>query len=367
MVDIAQQLVAGDRGLLAADESVRTCNGRFARLGIPQDEPARRAYRELILTTPGLGESISGVILCDETIRQLTSDGAPFLTVLAQAGIIAGIKVDLGAEPMAAHPGEKVTAGLDGLEPRLREYARMGARFAKWRAVFTIGEATPSRACVEANAHALARYAALCQASGLVPIVEPEVLMAGGHNLARCAQVTDEVLHEVFAQLRTQGVVLEAMLLKPNMILPGAACPTQVSADAVAAATLRCLREAVPAAVAGITFLSGGQSGDLATARLAAMNRPTLASPPWPVAFSFGRAIQQPALTIWDGRDANAGRAQQALLRRAAANRGARRGIGPTAHATSVTGPPVTGSREDQPAPNRHNEAHRLHRAEGTA
>ncbi|OFE18371.1 fructose-bisphosphate aldolase [Humibacillus sp. DSM 29435] len=361
----AQLLVAGDKGLLAIDESIPTCNRRFARLGIPQDEPARRAYRELILTAPGLGESISGVILYDETARQLTSDGVPFLTVLAQAGIVAGIKVDLGAKPMAGHPGEKVTEGLDGLEPRLREYARMGARFAKWRAVFSIGEATPSRACIEANANALARYAALCQTTGLVPIVEPEVLMAGEHTLARCAQDTEEVLHEVFAQLRTQGVALDAMLLKPNMILPGAACPTQVSVDAVAAATLRCLRRAVPAAVAGIAFLSGGQSGDLASARLAAMNRPAQAPPPWPVAFSFGRAIQEPALTIWDGQDANAGRAQQALLRRTAANRDARRGAGPTTQATTVTGPPSTGGREAQPAPDRPVKA-RLVRAEGT-
>ena len=347
IAEIAQLLVAGDKGLLAIDESIPTCNRRFARLGIPQDEPARRAYRELILTAPGLGESISGIILYDETIREHTSDGVPFLTVLAQAGIIAGIKVDLGAKPMAGHPGEKVTEGLDGLEQRLREYARMGARFAKWRAVFTIGEATPSRACIEANAHALARYAALCQEAGLVPVVEPEVLMAGEHTLARCAQVTEEVLHEVFVQLRTQGVVLEAMLLKPNMILPGAACPTPVSVDAVAAATLRCLRQAVPAAVAGIAFLSGGQPGDLASARLAVINHGTGAPLPWPVAFSFGRAIQEPALTIWDGQDANAGRAQQALLRRAAANRDARRGVSPT---TDVERP-QTIDDPAQPAP----------------
>ena len=244
----------------------------------------------------------------------------------------------------------------------------MGARFAKWRAVFTIGEATPSRACIEANAHALARYAALCQEAGLVPVVEPEVLMAGEHTLGRCAQVTEEVLHEVFTQLRTQGVALEGMLLKPNMILPGAACPTQVSADAVAEATLRCLRRAVPAAVTGIAFLSGGQSGDHASTRLAAMNGPALAPLPWPVAFSFGRAIQQPALTIWDGQDANAGRAQQALLRRAAANRDARRGAGRPGSrpATTVTGPPVTSSREDEPDSDRHSGAPRLHRAEGT-
>ncbi len=326
LVDTARVLVGDDKGLLAIDESTSTCNTRFARLGIAQDEPARRAWRELILTTPGLGDAISGVILYDETIRQRTRGDVAFLTVLAQAGILAGIKVDLGAKPLSGHQGEKVTEGLDGLRPRLGEYARMGARFAKWRAVFTIGNDTPSRACVQANAHALARYAALCQEAGLVPVVEPEVLMTGDHTLARCAQVTSDVLGEVFAQLHTQGVALEAMLLKPNMVLPGLDCPTQDSVEVVAAATLRCLRRVVPAAVAGIAFLSGGQSGDLATARLAAMNTPALAPLPWPVAFSFGRAIQQPALTIWDGRDANTERAQQALLRRATANRDARRG-----------------------------------------
>jgi fructose-bisphosphate aldolase class I len=327
LVDVARALVTDDKGLLAIDESISTCNTRFARLGITQDESTRRAYRELLLTTPGLTDCISGVILYDETIRQHTRDGVAFLTVLAQAGIFAGIKVDLGAKPMAGHPGEKVTEGLDGLRQRLSEYARMGARFAKWRAVFSIGDATPSRSCVEANAHALARYAALCQEAGLVPIVEPEVLMTGDHILARSGQVTEDVLHAVFAQLHTQGVVLEAILLKPNMTLPGSACPTQDSVDTVAAATISCLRRAVPAAVAGIAFLSGGQSGDLATARLAAINSPALAPLPWPVAFSFGRAIQQPALTIWDGQDANVERAQQALLQRAKSNQDARRGL----------------------------------------
>jgi fructose-bisphosphate aldolase class I len=337
LVDTAQALVAGDKGLLAIDESIPTNNKRFARLGITQDEPTRRAWRELLLTTPGLADCISGIILCDETIREHTSDGVAFLTVLAQAGIVTGIKVDLGAKPMAGHPGEKVTEGLDGLRERLGEYAAMGARFAKWRAVFTIGELTPGRACVEANAHALARYAALCQETGLVPIVEPEVLMDGEHTLARCGQVTEDVLHEVFAQLHTHGVVLEAMLVKPNMILPGLACPTQDSVDTVAAATISSLRRTVPAAVAGIAFLSGGQSGDLATARLAAMNNPALAPLPWPIAFSFGRAIQQPAMTLWDGQDANTARAQQALLQRARSDQDARRGL--PAPMTSPTQP----------------------------
>lgn len=362
LVDTAQVLVADDKGLLAIDESTGTCNRRFARLGIPQDEPTRRAYRELLLTTPGLGDCISGVILYDETIRQHTRGGVVFLTVLAEAGIVAGIKVDLGAKPMAGHPGETVTEGLDGLRERLREYARMGARFAKWRAVFTVGDATPSRACTEANAHALARYAALCQESGLLPIVEPEVLMTGEHTLARCGQVTQDVLREVFAQLHAQGVELEAMLLKPNMVLPGLACPTQVSADEVAAATISCLRRAVPAAVAGITFLSGGQSGDLACTRLAALNSPALAPLPWPLAFSFGRALQQPALTIWDGQDANADRAQAALLQRGRSNRDARRGDDHHRRSSS----PVRAGGPAQPAPTRAAAAH-VRRPEGTA
>ncbi|MDQ2853057.1 MAG: fructose-bisphosphate aldolase class I [Actinomycetota bacterium] len=327
LVAAAHALVAGDKGLLAADESIPTCNRRFARLGIAQDEPARRAYREMIVTTPGLGDFISGVILCDETIREATSDGVPFLEVLANTAILAGIKVDLGTKPLTGHPGEKVTEGLDGLRERLVEYAAMGARFAKWRAVFSIGDAIPSRACIEANAQALARYASLCQEGGLVPIVEAEVLMAGDHSLAECDRTTEAVLREVFAQLRAEGVVLEAMLLKPNMVISGADYPVQQPADSVAATTLDCLREVVPAAVAGIAFLSGGQTGDLATARLAAMNAPGLTPAPWPLAFSFGRAIQEPALTIWGGDDAQVRRAQQALLQRAGSNRDARRGI----------------------------------------
>ncbi|MET3720338.1 MULTISPECIES: class I fructose-bisphosphate aldolase [unclassified Arthrobacter] len=326
LLDTARALVADDKGLLAIDESIPTCNRRFARFGIPQTVQARRAYRELIITTPGLGDSISGVIVCDETIRQHTADGVPFLGVLLEAGIATGIKVDLGTTPMAGHPGEKVTEGLDGLRARLAEYRQMGAGFAKWRAVFTIGAATPSRACTRANAHALARYAALCQEAGLVPVVEPEVLMTGEHTLARCAQVTEDVLRVVFNQLSEQGVVLEGMLLKPNMILPGLDCPIQDPVQAVAEATRACLRRAVPAAVAGIAFLSGGQPGDLATARLAAINSRNGPPLPWPVAFSFGRAIQQPALRIWDGNDANAATAQQALQRRVTSNRDARRG-----------------------------------------
>ncbi|MHC5611808.1 MAG: class I fructose-bisphosphate aldolase, partial [Nostoc sp.] len=281
-----------------------------------------------------LGEYISGAILYDETIRQQKKDGAPFLQVIIDAGIIPGIKVDIGAKDMAGHPGEKITEGLDGLRDRLKEYFQMGARFAKWRAVITIGVGIPSRGCIEANAQALARYAALCQEAGLVPIVEPEVLMEGSHTLSRCSKVTEEVLQTVFNQLYTQRVMLEGMILKPNMVLPGLTCSQQESVDEVADATVNCLLRAVPAAVRGIAFLSGGQSGELASARLNAMNlkfklrSPTVGqSPsPWALAFSFARAIQQPALEIWQGKDANVSAAQQALLHRAKCNWAARRG-----------------------------------------
>ena len=326
LIDTAKALVEDDKGLLAMDESNPTCNKRFARLGIPQTEEARRAYRELILTTPGLGECISGVILYDETIRQQKKDGTPFLKVITDAGIIPGIKVDTGAKDMAGHPGEKITEGLDGIRDRLAEYFQMGARFAKWRAVITVGDGIPSRGCIEANAHALARYAALCQEAGLVPIVEPEVLMDGEHTLERCWDVTEEVLRTVFNQLYIQQVMLEGMLLKPNMVLPGLTCPKQETVDEVADATVRCLLRAVPAAVPGIAFLSGGQSSELASARLNAMNVRFKSRIPWALAFSFGRAIQQPALEIWHGKETNVLAAQQALVHRARCNLAARRG-----------------------------------------
>ena len=295
-------------------------------MGIPQTEEARRAYRELIVTTPGLGESISGVILYDETIRQQKKDGTPFLKVIADAGIIPGIKVDAGAKAMAGHPGEKITEGLDGLRGRLKEYAQMSARFAKWRAVITIGAGLPRRGCIDANAQALARYAALCQEEGLVPIVEPEVLMDGEHTLERCREVTEKTLHAVFNQLYEQRVILEGMILKPNMVLPGLACLDQETVNEVADATVKCLLRVVPAAVPGIAFLSGGQSGELASARLNAMNVRFRGRLPWAVAFSFARAIQQPALEIWRGQEANVKLAQQALSYRAKCNRAARRG-----------------------------------------
>jgi fructose-bisphosphate aldolase class I len=324
--DTAQALVAGDKGLLAMDESTGTCNTRFASLGIPQTVEARRAYRELIVTTPGLSECIGGAILFDETIRQQKKDGTPFIKVLIEAGIIPGIKVDAGAKDLAGHLGEKVTEGLDGLRDRLAEYFRMGARFAKWRAVIAIGEDAPSWGCIDANAHALARYAALCQEAGLVPVVEPEVLMDGEHTLEQCYEVTDEVLRTVFNELFAQRVMLEGMILKPNMVLPGLACAGQATLDEVADATVTCLLRAVPAAVPAIAFLSGGQSAELASARLNTMNVRFRGRLPWALAFSFARAIQQPALEIWKGEGAHVLAAQQALYYRARCNQAARRG-----------------------------------------
>jgi fructose-bisphosphate aldolase class I len=326
LTDTAKAMVADDKGLLAMDESHPTCNKRFAKLGIPQTVETRRAYRELIVTTPGLGESISGAILFDETIRQQKKDGIPFIKILTDAGIIPGIKVDTGAKDLAGYPGEKITEGLDGLRDRLKEYFQLGVRFAKWRAVITIGEGIPNRGCIEANAHALARYAALCQEAGMVPVVEPEVLMDGDHSLKRCCEVTEEVLRMVFNQLNSQRVLLEGMILKPNMVLPGLTCPTQASVDEVADITVKSLWRTVPAAVPGIAFLSGGQSAELASARLNMMNLRFKSQLPWALAFSFARAIQQPALEIWRGQEANVKAAQQALLHRAQCNRAARRG-----------------------------------------
>jgi fructose-bisphosphate aldolase class I len=326
IIKTARTLVADDKGLLAIDESNPTCNKRFAAAGIPQTEEFRRSYRGMIITTPGLGECISGLILYDETIRQKKKDGTLFIKAITDLGIIPGIKVDTGAKDMAGHPGEKITEGLDGLRDRLREYFQMGARFAKWRAVITIGNGIPSRGCIEANANALARYAGLCQEAGLVPIVEPEVLMTGGHTLEHCFEVTEEVLRTVFKQLYLQRVTLEGMILKPNMVLPGLACPKQEPVEEVADITVECLLRAVPAAVPGIAFLSGGQSGELASARLNAMNVRFKSRLPWALAFSFARAIQQPALEIWRGKETNVSAAQQALYHRANCNRAARHG-----------------------------------------
>jgi fructose-bisphosphate aldolase class I len=326
LIDTARALFADDKGLLAMDESTPTCDKRFASLGLPQTEEYRRDYREMIVTTPGLGDFISGAILYDETIRQNTRAGESFVEALLDAGIIPGIKVDAGAKDMALHPGEKITEGLDGLRGRLAEYGELGARFAKWRAVIVIDGSLPSEGCIEANAHALARYAALCQEANLVPIVEPEILMDGAHTISRCAEVTGRVLHEVFQQLDRQRVMLEAIVLKPNMVLAGLACENQPGVHEVAEATLKCLLENVPAAVPGIAFLSGGQSARLASARLNAMNVQVGAHAPWALSFSYARAIQQPALEIWRGQDANVEAAQIALRHRAHCNQAARRG-----------------------------------------
>ena len=326
LIDTAKALVADSKGLLAMDESYPTCNKRFAKLGIPETAELRCDYRELIVTTTGLNKSISGAILFDETIRQHLKDGTSFINALNDRGIIPGIKVDAGTVVMAGHPGERITEGLDNLRDRLKEYAQMGLRFAKWRAVITIGEGIPTRACIEANAQVLARYAALCQEEGIVPIVEPEVLMDGDHTMERCFEVTEQVLHTVFNQLYKQGVLLEGMILKPNMIVPGLACEKQESIDEVADATVKCLLRTVPAAVPGIAFLSGGQSSKLASARLNAINVRFKSKLPWEVSFSFGRAIQQPALDIWHGKETNVPEAQVVLYHQAMCNLAARQG-----------------------------------------
>lgn len=326
LIDTTRAMMGGEKGLLAMDESTGTCNRRFASAGIPQEAENRRAYRDLIVTTPGLGEAISGAILADETLRQKTLAGVPFAEALARAGIVPGIKVDQGAKELAGFPGEKVTEGLDGLRARLAEYAGLGARFAKWRAVIAIGPGIPSEGCLEANAHGLARYAALCQEAGLVPIVEPEVLMDGDHPIDRCAEATERALLALFSALRLQRVILEGTILKPNMVVPGKACPRQAPPEEVADRTVGCFLRTVPAAVPGIAFLSGGQSGEDACARLSAMHRRFQGRMPWTLTYSFSRAIQYPALEIWSGRDDRREKAQRALRHRALCSRAARRG-----------------------------------------
>ena len=320
LITNAKSMVSGGKGILAMDESNGTCNKRFDALGIPTTENSRRDYRELILTVPNLSNYISGPILYDETIRQSTKAGVPLLKVITEAGMLPGIKVDTGAKDYAGHTGEKVTEGLDGLADRIAEYYKMGARFAKWRAVITIGEGIPSRACIEANAHGLARYAALCQAGGLVPIVEPEVLIDGNHSLQKCYQVTDTTLHAVFHQLYMQDVAYDQMILKPSMVVPGKDSGEKASVEAVAEATIQCLLKNVPATVAGIAFLSGGQTKEDSSAHLNEMNKQFGDQCPWPVTFSYARAIQQPALEHWAGVPAHVDVAQQKLLHRAKCN-----------------------------------------------
>ena len=321
---VARALVAPGKGILAADESSGTIQKRLKSINVPSTEENRRAYREILFTTKGVGDFISGAILFDETIRQKTRDGRTFVKTLEEQGIIPGIKVDKGAKAMANFPGEKITEGLDGLRDRLTEYRQLGARFAKWRAVITIGDGTPTRACIDANAQALASYAALCQEADLVPIVEPEVLMDGIHTIERHFEVTEETLRSVFDALADHRVVLEEMLLKPNMVLSGKECPQQASVQEVAEATVRCMKHVVPAAVPGLVFLSGGQSDQRATEHLNAMNQ--FADLPWQLSFSYGRALQAPVLKAWKGDQANVAKAQQAFHHRAWCNSKARFG-----------------------------------------
>ncbi len=321
----AGDLVATGKGILAADESGGTIAKRFDAIGVASTEEHRRAYRELLFTAPGAAEHISAVILFDETIRQHSAEGEPFPQLLERLGMIPGIKVDLGAKALALAPGEKVTEGLDGLRERFAEYRRLGARFAKWRAVITIGDGVPTDYCLWTNAHALARYAALAQEAGLVPIVEPEVLMDGDHTIERSRSATSRVLHALFTELHDQRVALEGLLLKPNFILAGYDCPRQASVEEAALETVRCLRNRVPAAVPGIVFLSGGQSDEAATEHLSAISR--LGPQPWETSFSYGRALQAPALKVWRGEHANVKAAQAAFVHRARMNGLARTGI----------------------------------------
>lgn len=320
----AQALVAEGKGILAADESFPTIKKRFDSLKVDSTEENRRIYREMLFTTPGIEQHVSGVILFDETLRQATAKGKPFAEYLSERGIIPGIKVDKGAKTMAGFSGEKVTSGLDGLRERLEDYKDLGAKFAKWRAVITIGEGLPTHACIDANAHALARYAALCQEAGLVPIVEPEVLMDGDHDIDRCEVVTTNTLDRVYSELHAQRVYLEGSLLKPNMVLSGKEASIQAGPDQVAEATVRCFKRVVPAAVPGVVFLSGGQSAEQATENLNAMN--ALDDHPWQLSFSYGRALQAPALEAWQGDENNIKHAQEVFARRAELNGAARYG-----------------------------------------
>ncbi|MBE7437657.1 MAG: fructose-bisphosphate aldolase class I [Spirochaetales bacterium] len=322
---IARSLVEGGRGILAADESTGTIGKRLEKIGVNNSEENRRAYRELLFTAPGLGESISGVICYDETLRQRALDGRSFVEVMQQNRMVPGIKVDTGAKALAGSAQEKVTEGLDGLRERLQEYHALGARFAKWRAVIEIAADLPTDYCLSVNAHALARYAALCQENGLVPIVEPEVLMDGDHTIERCYAVTSRSLQFVFAELYAQRVDLSGMLLKPNMVISASACRTQAGAEDVARLSLQCLRTHVPSIVPGIVFLSGGQSDERATEHLSLMNRLAPAAP-WKLSFSYGRALQAAALKAWQGKSDQIAAAQSALLRRARFNAMAARG-----------------------------------------
>jgi len=326
LIATAHKMMAGDKGLLAMDESLPTANKRFAEVNIPQTEEYRRKYRQLIVTAPGLGDCISGAILFDETIYQKTDDGHLFVDILKEQGIVPGIKVDAGTVDLANFPGEKITDGIDGLRERLKKYYELGARFCKWRAVITIGRGIPTHNCILSNTHLLARYAALCQEAGLVPIVEPEVLMDGDNDIETCYQVTSKTHRMLFTQLHMQKVDLRGVILKPNMVIAGKKCPKQNTVDEVADMTIKCLLENVPAILPGIAFLSGGQSAADASAHLNAMHIKYKGKLPWPVTFSFARAIQEPALHFWKGKDENVQEAQKILVRRACLNNAARRG-----------------------------------------
>jgi fructose-bisphosphate aldolase class I len=321
---IARAMVAPGKGILAADESSPTIKKRFDSIKLESTEENRRAYREMLFTTPGVEQSISGVILYDETIRQKASDGTPFPKLLESRGILPGIKVDRGTKSLPFAPNEKITEGLDGLRERLVEYRGLGARFAKWRAVITIGDGIPSDLCIDTNAHALARYAALCVEAGIVPIVEPEVLMDGGHTAERCYDVTERTLRSLYRELYAQRVTLPQTILKPNMVVSGTECAKQANVREVAELTLRCFRASVPAAVPGIVFLSGGQSDELATAHLNEMNR--IGGGPWELSFSYGRALQAAPLKAWGGRPENVDKGQRAFAHRARCNGAARSG-----------------------------------------
>ncbi len=323
--NIAQKMVAPGRGIMAMDESNPTCTSRFEKLGVECTEATRRSYRELLVTAPKMADYISGAILFDETIRQTVLDGVPFASYLDSIGIVPGIKVDKGAKSLALHSSEKVTEGLDGLRERLIEYYSLGARFAKWRAVITIGDGLPSSACIAANSHALARYAALCQEANIVPIVEPEVLMDGDHTIERCREVTSKALSALYEQLDEQGVMLEGTVLKPNMVLSGMACKVQAGVQEVAEQTVQCLLEQVPAQVPGIAFLSGGQSDELATLHLNAMNQLDT-EVPWKLTFSYGRALQQAPMKAWSGNDGNRDEVHRQASLRAMVNSAAARG-----------------------------------------
>jgi len=320
LAGIAKAMVAPGKGILAADESTGTIEKRFQSINVENVEENRRAYRDMLFTTKDLGKYISGVILYDETLRQKSANGASFVELMQKSGILPGIKVDTGAKALALCPGETVTEGLDGLAKRCAEYVKLGAKFAKWRAVITIGNDIPSSTCIAANAHALGRYAAICQEAGLVPIVEPEVLMDGEHSIERCEEVTEWTLNAVYEALYVNRVMLEGSILKPSMVISAKKASRQAGVEEVAERTVKVLKRTVPAAVGGIVFLSGGQSDEIATAHLNAMNRMFAGNLPWPLSFSYGRALQQPSLKAWKGSSANVGAAQAALLHRSRMN-----------------------------------------------